>query len=183
MVLLLPITLYAQNEHLTFKGIPITGTIESFSYKLVNKGFKKKPCGKGMALLQGEFAGYRNCEIVVYRMDKKNLVYATGVKFPNCEQWSLLESNYLNLKQMLITKYGEPSSCVERFQQDYVYDDSSKLNALKMDGCEYETIFETEKGRIVLALAHESVFKCFVVLGYIDAINGGLARKSAIDDL
>ena len=29
------------NKHLTFKGIPITGTLESFAQKMEAKGFKK----------------------------------------------------------------------------------------------------------------------------------------------
>ena len=108
----------------------------------------------------------------------------TGVMFPDLDQWGLLESNYLKLKEMLTTKYGKPAEVIEEFQSRVKpKTDSDKLYKLKFDECTYKTIFETPKGRIVLTISHESVMRCFVLLGYVDGINGGLARDAAMDDL
>ena len=138
----------------------------------------------GQAILQGDFAGYKNCYVAVSTLDQEDLVYMVGVMFPDLDQWSLLENNYTKLKEMLITKYGEPIDVVEEFQSTYQpRTDNEKLHKLKFDECTYKSIFESDKGRIVLTISHESVMKCFVVLGYVDGINGLRAQDAAIDDL
>lgn len=182
--LLLPLALFAQSNHLTFKGIPINGTLNQFSNQLVKKGFTKMYSENGQAILQGDFAGYKNCYVAVSTLDQEDVVYMVGVMFPDLDQWALLESNYLKLKEMLTMKYGEPIDVVEEFQSTYQpRTDNEKLHKLKFDECTYKSIFESEKGRIFLTISHESVMKCFVVLGYVDGINGARAQDAAIDDL
>lgn len=182
--LLFPLSLFAQSDHLSFKGIPIDGTLNQFSNQLVRKGFTKMYSENGQAILQGDFAGYKNCYVAVSTLDQEDLVYMVGVMFPDLDQWSLLENNYTKLKEMLITKYGEPIDVVEEFQSTYQpRTDNEKLHKLKFDECTYKSIFESDKGRIVLTISHESVMKCFVVLGYVDGINGLRAQDAAIDDL
>ena len=56
------------NNHLTFKGIPITGTLENFAQKMEAKGFKKKYSNKRIIGLEGEFAGYSGCKITVFKI-------------------------------------------------------------------------------------------------------------------
>ena len=182
--LLLPLTMFAQSEHLTFKGVPIDGTLRQFTSQLIQKGFTKINSENGQALLKGDFAGYKDCLVLVSTLDQRDLVYMTGVMFPDLDQWGLLESNYLKLKEMLTTKYGKPAEVVEEFQSRVKpQTDSDKLYKLKFDECTYKTIFQTPKGRIALTISHESVMRCFVLLGYVDGINGGLARDAAMDDL
>ena len=181
--LLLPLTMFAQSEHLTFKGVPIDGTLRQFTSQLIQKGFTKIGSENGISVLTGDFAGYKDCSVVVTTMEKQDLVYMVAVKFPDLSTWSLLESNYTKLKEMLTTKYGKPSSCVEEFQHSYVSDDCQRLHELQMDRCEYKTVFETEKGRIALTLGHEKFSSCFVLLGYIDGINGAIMNNAAMDDL
>lgn len=184
ITLLLPITMFAQSEHLTFKGIPIDGTLRQFTTQLTQKGFTKLGSENGQAMLTGDFAGYKDCYVLVNSVDQKDLVYLVGVMFPALDQWGLLEANYTKLKKMLTTKYGEPSEVVEKFQSRVQpRNDRDKLYELEFDRCTYKTIFDTEKGRIALSLAHEGVSKCYVILAYIDGINGGLAQDAAMDDL
>ena len=45
------------NEHLKFMGIPINGTLESFTQKLVAKGLKREHAWDNALLLKGTFAG------------------------------------------------------------------------------------------------------------------------------
>ena len=175
--------MFAQSEHLTFKGIPIDGTLRQFTTQLVQKGFTKLSSENGQAVLKGDFAGYKDCYVLVSTIEQRDLVYMTGVMFPDLDQWGLLENNYQKLKEMLTKKYGKPAEVVEDFQSRLKpKTDRDKLYELKFDRCTYKTIFETEKGRIVVSLAHE-VSKCFVVLAYVDGINGGLAQDAAMDDL
>ena len=70
------------NNHLTFMGIPITGTLESFAQKMEAKGFKKKYSNKRIIGLEGEFAGYSGCKITVFKILNRNIVRKVVVSFP-----------------------------------------------------------------------------------------------------
>lgn len=182
--LLIPLAMIAQSEHLAFKGIPIDGTLRQFSSKLIQKGFTKLFSENGRAVFQGDFAGYKDCYVAVETLDQKDLVYMVGVVFPDKDQWALLEGNYNKLKRMLTEKYGEPSEVIEEFQSGLEpKTDNEKYYKLVFDECTYKSVFETDKGRIGLTISHEGVSKCFVVLGYVDGINGELAEDAAMDDL
>ena len=54
---------YAQTEHMKFKGIPMEGTLQSFTNQLKTKGFMPIGIKDGVSLLKGEFAGYKDCTI------------------------------------------------------------------------------------------------------------------------
>lgn len=181
--LLFPLMLFAQGEHLTFMGIPLDGTLDQFTTKLTKKGFSKISEEKSLAALAGDFAGYKECVVIVSTLNQKDLVYSAAVIFPPCNQWSSLESNYFSIKNMLTTKYGEPVKVVEEFQGGEPNSDNSKFIKLQLDECNYKTGFETENGRIFLALAHEGLIGCYVILGYVDNINEQLASAAAINDL
>lgn len=172
------------NEHLTFKGIPIDGTLKEFTTKLKQKGFTYIDSEEGAVMLSGDFAGYKNCMAVAVSPKEKDLVCKVAVVFPAWDKWSELESNYMSLKRMLTEKYGKPSKCVEEFQSFLpLEDDNEKMYELQMDRCKYYSVFETGKGDIELQLSHESVMKCFVVLSYYDGINQRAVLSDAMDDL
>lgn len=179
-------TASAQNvsEHMTFKGIPIDGTLNSFVTKLKQKGFTYISTDDGVAMFRGDFAAYKNCTVGVVSSKEKDLVVKVAVIFPSHETWAALESNYLSLKQMLTAKYGEPSDCIETFQSySQPEDDNMKIYELQMDRCKYQTLFETEKGNIELLLSHQSFSQCYVILSYYDAINQKTVMSDAMDDL
>lgn len=179
-------TAFAQetSEHMTFKGIPIDGTLNSFVTKLKQKGFTHQGTDDGVAIFIGDFAAYKNCTVGAVASKDKDLVVKVAVIFPSHETWSALENNYMSLKQMLTIKYGEPADCVETFQSySQPEDDNSKMYELKFDRCKYYTVFETEKGSIELRLAHQDVSKCYVTLSYYDAVNQKTVMSDAMDDL
>lgn len=182
----LSLTAFAQNEsqHLTFKGVPIDGTLSQFVTNMKAKGFTGAVNKDGTAALQGDFAGYKGCYIIVSTLKNKDLVSTIGVLFPECDNWSILEGNYLKLKGMLSTKYGEPAEEVEEFQNKYAgRDDSSKLHELKMDRCTYQTLWQTDKGNLVLRLINGDFGSVHVLLAYYDKINGLEVEAAAMDDL
>ncbi len=171
-------------EHLKFKGIPIDGTVNSFVAKLKQKGYTHLTTSDGVALLSGEFAAYKDCTIGVVSSKGRDSVCKVAVIFPAQDTWSALERNYLSLKNMLTTKYGEPSDCVETFQSySQPEDDNARMYELKFDRCKYYTIFKTEQGAIQLELGHESVTRCYVLLSYFDTINQQAIYSDAMDDL
>ena len=185
----LTMTSIAQNnnektEHMTFKGVPIDGTLNEYVSKMKQSGFTLIETEDGVAILQGDFAAYKDCIIGVATLKGKDLVSKITVIFPEQETWSSLSSNYYNLKELLTEKYGEPSEIIEKFDTySEPDDDGDRMHAVKMDNCKYYTTFELENGSIQISIDHQSVMSCFVRLSYFDKINSEKIRQKAIDDL
>jgi hypothetical protein len=139
---------------------------------------------EGVAILKGDFAGYKNCQVGVSTLKQKDLVYKIGVLFPEADTWSKLSENYFELKQKLTEKYGKPSECIEKFEgHSQPQDDSKKIYDVQFDRCKYYSIWQTDKGEIQLSIDHDSVRSCFVKLLYFDKINSAIINAKAIDDL
>ncbi len=207
-----------KSEHLTFKGIPIDGTLNEFVEKMKQCGFRatnikenitklRKELEKinnpevetvlnlilalseaendnKLVKLKGDFAGYRNCSVFVGVLEYKDLVDRIGVVFPECDLWSSLSSNYFSLKEMLIQKYGQPSDCTEKFQSySEPTNDKDRIYEVRMGRCEYNAIWQIEKGKICLSIQYEDRYGCFVALRYIDKINSEIMKAEAMNDL
>lgn len=172
------------SSHLTFKGVPIDGTLDEYVLKMKKAGFTHVTTKEGMAMLKGDFAGYKNCIIGVSTLKQKDLVSKVVVIFPESETWSSLANNYFSLKEMLTEKYGKPSECIEEFQSfSKPKDDNSKMYEVKFDRCKYVTTYETDKGVIKLSIEHDGVSSCYVTLSYFDQKNGEEIKKEALKDL
>ena len=182
--------------HLTFKGVPIDGSLQEYVEKMKDAGFT---VGRnidslgdtigyaidtigGVASLQGDFAGYKDCTVEVATVKPHDIVSTINVLFPERDEWSALESDYENLKSMLMQKYGEPAECKEKFTDDYGLDNWMKLSRLKDDECTWYTTFSTTNGDIKLSLEHRK-YNCFVQLSYFDRLNSNAVRQQAINDL
>ena len=113
-VLVVTLVSFAQNdtEHLTFKGVPIDGTLSEYVKKMKSAGFEYLEGGIDYAVLQGDFAGFKDCNVLIYTLDAINVVSKICVLFPECNVWSSLEQNYNLLKSMLSQKYGVPTEVV-----------------------------------------------------------------------
>lgn len=171
----------AQTEHMKFKGIPMEGTLQSFTNKLKAKGYEPVTIKDGISLLLGEFGGYKNCTICAIA-DKSGMICKVSVFFPDMDKWGDLEGCYLNYKSMLSEKYGEPTTCVEEFQDEYADDDFRKLHAVKMDRCKYYSVFSGNNGEIQLEITHQD-FNCNVMISYFDKANQDKLRQQIMDDL
>jgi hypothetical protein len=178
---------YSQtSEHLVFKGVPIDGTLKEYVSKMVQEGFTNLGTKDGTAILNGEFAGYKDCNIGVATLKQKDLVYKIAVLFPDNETWSTLSGNYFDLKEMLTEKYGNPSDVIEKFDvpsYSQPRDDNDKMYKVKVDNCKYYSIWKTDKGEIQLSIEHESLIRCFVRLSYFDKINSNIIKAKAKRDL
>ena len=186
---IITITNYAQNksdtsEHLTFKGVPIDGTLNEYVLKMKKSGFTQIGTEDGLAMLKGDFAAYKGCIVGVATLKQQDLVSKITVIFPAQDTWSTLSGNYFDLKEMLAQKYGEPSKCVEKFDTYSEHrDDGNKMFAVQLDNCKYYTTYETGKGTIQLSIEHDGVLSCFVMLSYYDKINSEIIKVKALDDL
>lgn len=175
----------ATSNHLAFKGVPIDGTLKQFVARMKKAGFTNVDTEDGAAILHGDFAGYKDCEVYVSTIDGNDLVSNIVVVFPDQDTWEYLYGDYKRLKELLIEKYGQPSSIKEEFQ-GYKYShetDNDRMHKVMMDECKYETHFTTDKGEIVLWIEHESVMSTFVCLKYKDKINSSSVKQQAINDL
>ena len=106
------------------------------------------------------------------------------VIFPERDTWSSLSSDYFNLKELLIEKYGEPSDVVEEFDTySEPRDDNSKMHEVGMNRCIYYSTMETENGSIQLSIENNGVIASFVTLIYFDKINSEIIREKAKGDL
>ena len=187
LFLLISVMSFAQNQktdHLTFKGVPIDGTLIEYISKMKQNGFSHLATNDGTAILNGDFAGYKDCTVGVSTLKQKDLVHKIAVIFPDKETWSTLFGNYSDLKGMLTEKYGEPSEVVEKFDSySQPSDDEDRMRKVKSDNCKYYSIWETDKGNIQLSISHKGVMSSFVTLAYFDKSNSELIRAKAIDDL
>lgn len=174
----------SESEHLTFKGVPIDGTLSQYVAKMKAAGFSYLGEEDGTALLKGDFAGFKGCTIGVSTLEGVDVVNRIVVLFTSHNEWSSLERDYNHLKDMLTKKYGEPSEVVEKFDNKYrANDNSSKMHELSMDRCTWFTTFSTEKGDIQLALSKYNYTSGVVVLKYFDKINTEAVMTAAMDDL
>jgi hypothetical protein len=172
------------SEHLSFKGVQIDGKLDEYVSKMKQNGFTHLGTEKGNAILNGDFAGYKNCNVGVSTLSQNDLVYKISVLLPEQDKWSGLSSNYFELKQMLIEKYGNPTDVVEKFDgYSEPKDDNRKMYEVKFDRCKYYSIWRTEKGQIKLAIDHSESSTCMVKLLYFDKINSDKIKAKAKDDL
>lgn len=175
--------LMAQEEHLSFKGVPINGTLKAYTAAMVKAGFKSEGTQDGLSLLSGDFAGFKGCIVGVSTVKNCDVVNRIAVLFPEKETWSALLGDYEHLKDLLTEKYGEPEQNVERFN-DRMYSDNSKIYAVNNGELEWYTIFSTELGDIELTLVGGTIgYKARVRLTYWDAKNSETVRQNALDDL
>ena len=173
----------AQEEHLSFKGVPINGTLKQYTAAMVKAGFKSEGTQDGLSLLSGDFAGFKGCIVGVSTVKNCDVVNRIAVLFPEKETWSALLGDYEHLKDLLTEKYGEPEQNVERFN-DRMYSDNSKIYAVNNGELEWYTIFSTELGDIELTLVGGPIgYKARVRLTYWDAKNSETVRQNALDDL
>ena len=173
------------NKHLTFKGIPITGTLENFAQELGAKGFKKTYSDKNVVVFKGEFAGYSDCEIYVYKAPNRNIVYKVVVFFPKESSWVYLEKEYNHFKGVLTNKYGEPTSHSEIFKEGAsTFNDDAKMSSLKEGNGAYWSAWKVDNGTIYMEIfttLDENDGR--ILLIYFDKINCALGDKATENDL
>ena len=177
-------TIGQAQEHLTFKGVPIDGTLDTYVANMKKAGFTFIGEDDGIALLRGDFAGYRNCTIGVVTLKSIDIVNRISVLFDSHQDWNNIYVNYSSLKEMLTTKYGKYADCVEKFEgYSEPRDDNGKMHELTMDKCKFYTIWETDKGSIELEIIKGNLGGGMVRLTYWDNINTMSVQEKAMDDL
>ena len=97
-------TTTSSSTPLSFKGIPMSGTLSAFGSELVKAGFRSA----GNGTYTGDFAGYSGCKVTP---SGSNPVQTVRVDFPVISDWDTLEKAYDSLQASLTQKYGkEPTT-------------------------------------------------------------------------
>ncbi len=173
-----------ENQHLTFKGIPIDGSPSEFGKELSLNGFTYSYKYDGVLFYKGFFAGYNGCEIAI--KSSNNTVYEIVVIFPKVYSWRQLYNTYSSLKSMLTMKYGEPISVTEEFVNTPIYmdmsDDNDRFSEVKDNHCRYFSNFQSTKDGVGNIQLEIKATGC-VGLHYTDFINSIFKEVSAIGDL
>ena len=100
-------------EHLTFKGIPIEGSMTSFCQKLKTKGFTQIGKNNNVTIFTGDFTG-RTATVGVGASDDGKNVFSVIVFFDASDEWNILVDTYNYYKDLYTRKYGEPSASIEK---------------------------------------------------------------------
>ena len=172
-------------QHLSFKGVPIDGTLKEYTNAMIKAGFQFEGTEDGISILSGDFAGFKDCYIGVSTLKNCNVVSHIAVLFPEKETWSSLLEDYEQLKTMLTKKYGNPERKREKFT-GYIgdFDNGLVMHALRDGEYEWYTVFSTELGNIELSLVEGTRYLTGMVrLSYFDKINSEKVLNSAMDDL
>lgn len=172
-------------QHLSFKGVPIDGTLKEYTNAMIKAGFHFEGTEDGISILSGDFAGFKDCIIGVSTLKNCNVVSHIAVLFPEKETWSSLLDDYEQLKTMLTKKYGKPERKREKFT-GYVgdFDNGLVMYALRDGEYEWYTVFSTELGNIELSIVEGTRYLTGMVrLSYFDKVNSEKVLNSAMDDL
>ena len=175
------ISLMAQ-EHLSFKGIPIEGSMTAFCQKLKAKGFTSIGSENNLTLFTGDFTG-RNATVGVTATDDGIDVFAVVVLFDPSGEWNALVNTYDYYKDLYTRKYGKPS--ISKEKNPALSDSNTALMAEVHQGTVvYGSAWEVTGGDIQLSIEKSSgVYKGMVMIRYRDSQNVEAKIQNDLNDI
>lgn len=181
MLLLSALFGYAQ-EHLSFKGIPIEGSLNAFCQKLKTKGFVETGMLVGNSrLFKGPFTG-RQATVHITATDNGKDVFLVTVLLPESDEWNNLVSTYRNFKDLYTEKYGNPTTCEENTPSRYD-SNSANMYELYQGRVSYYCVFKVSGGIIRISIDKAKLNKGQIVISYLDKQNAGAKRQRDLDDI
>lgn len=168
-------------DHLMFKGIPIEGSLSSFTQKLVKIGMKHLWTEKSTSFLKGSFTG-SEVEIGVSATPNTNQVYSVCVLFPIYSDWDKLTTEYIYYKNLYTTKYGNPSYC-EEYISPQTDTNTSKMDAIHDGKFKYQTMWKLEEGEIFLVISKGDSYNGRVSISYDDNQNADMKEVELLNEI
>lgn len=168
MAITIGITTFAQQEHMTFKNIPISGSLLSFIEKMKNAGFSMEYQADNGAVMKGSFAGFSDCEVIIACSQKSKTVWKVVVDLPSQSSWSAVQSRYNEYKEKYINKYGKPTDSFAFFSSPYYDGDGYELQAIKIDKGYFSTYWILGLGTIAVEIKASNSYEGNVRVGYED---------------
>jgi len=169
-------------EHLSFKGIPIEGSMTEFCQKLKAKGFTSIGHDNNLTLFSGNFTGCKATVGVTATDDGKN-VFAVIVLFDPSGEWNTLVNTYDYYKDLYTRKYGKPTVSKEYNPADS--DSNIALMAEVHQGTVvYGSAWDVTGGEIQLSIEKSSGFyEGMVMIRYRDSQNVEAKIQNDLDDI
>ncbi|WP_455762053.1 hypothetical protein [Phocaeicola coprophilus] len=169
-------------EHLSFKGIPIEGSMTEFCQKLKAKGFTSIGRENNLTLFSGDFTGRKATVGVTATDDGKN-VFAVIVLFDPSGEWNALVNTYDYYKDLYTRKYGKPT--ISKENNPARSDSNTALMAEVHQGTVvYGSAWEVTGGDIQLSIEKSSgIYKGMVMIRYRDSQNVEAKIQNDLDDI
>ena len=181
IALLTSINLMAQ-EHLSFKGIPIEGSMSSFCQKLKEKGFISIRRDNNLTLFSGDFTG-RKATVGVVATDNEKNVFAIAVFFEPSKEWETLVDTYDYYKDLYTRKYGTSSISREN-NPEQGGSNTSLMYELYQGKVTYASAWKATGGTIELSIEKADAYLSgIVVIRYRDAQNIETKIKKDLEDI
>ena len=180
-LLLATINLMAQ-EHLSFKGIPIEGSMTEFCQKLRGKGFTSIGSENNLTLFSGDFTG-QNATVGVAATDDGKSVFAVVVLFDPSKEWKTLVNTYSYYKDLYTRKYGNPANSEEK---NPARSDSNITLMYELDQGRvvYNSLWEVTGGDIQLSIEKTSgIYEGIVMIRYRDSQNVEAKIQKDLEDI
>lgn len=180
MVFCFAISCFAQ-EHLSFKGIPITGSMTEFCKKLSQKGFTKLGKENNLTTFTGDFTG-RRATVGVGATDDGENVHSVIILFEESSEWKTLVNTYEYYKEIYTRKYGEPAACKE-YNPSHQDSNISLMYELGQGTVTYATVWSITGGTIEISIEKFGYSDGVVVIKYRDSKNIETQIQRDIDDI
>ena len=165
-LVLAAINLLAQ-EHLSFKGIPIEGSMTDFCQKLKAKGFTSIGSENNITLFSGDFTG-RDATVGVTATDDGENVFAVVVIFDSSDEWNTLVNTYDYYKDLYTRSDSNTALMAEVHQGTVVYG-----SAWEVTGGDIQLSIEKSSG----------VYEGMVMIRYRDSQNIEAKIKNDLEDI
>lgn len=182
--LLISLASFAQTptEHLTFKGVPIEGSMAGFCEKLKTKGFTLIGQDNNITLFSGDFTGRKATVGVAATDDGKN-VFSVGVLFDPSGEWNTLVNTYEYYKDLYTRKYGKPT--ISKENNPAHSDSNTALMAEVHQGTVvYGSTWEVTGGDIQLSIEKSfGVYEGMVMIRYRDSQNIEAKIQNDLEDI
>lgn len=169
-------------EHISFKGIPIEGSLTAFCQKLKAKGFTQIGRDKNATLFTGDFTG-RQATVGVGATDDGKDVFTVIVLFDPSREWNTLVNTYDYYKDLYTRKYGEPT--ISKEKNPAHSDSNTALMAQVYQGTvEYSSTWDVTGGDIQLSIEKSSgIYEGLVMIRYRDAQNVETKIQKDLEDI
>lgn len=169
-------------EHLSFMGIPIEGSMTTFCQKLKAKGFNSVGSDKNLMLFTGNFTG-RTATVGVQATDNGTDVYGVVVLFEPSGEWNVLVNTYVYYKNLYTRKYGQPTISEEN---NPAHSDSniSLMREVHQGTVTYGSAWQVIGGNIQLSIEKSSgIYEGVVVIRYQDSQNVETKIQNDLNDI
>ena len=168
-------------EHLSFKGIPIEGSITTFCQKLKTKGFTSIGRDNNITMFTGDFTGRKATVGVTATDDGKN-VFAVIVFFDPSGEWNTLVNTYDYYKSLYIRKYGKPTKSNE-YKPNPCEGNNALMYRLNQGIIKYSSSWNVLGGTIEISIEKGKNREGLIVIKYIDTQNTKVKIQKELEDI